>query len=122
RDCGKRTTSKLLTEALIGRGNSTMDEAVQALRDYQLELERVFTETRDAAGKPAQAGSLVRPPLAPEAREPAGHEDVATATTEENIKLIIDTQQNFPAGFAPHPRLLPQIQRRATMVAQDAID
>jgi 2-oxoglutarate dehydrogenase E1 component len=63
---------------------------------------------------------VVRPQ--PEAQQPAGHEQTPTAITDEAIKLIIDTQLNMPAGFTPHPRLMPLLQRRATMVEQDAID
>src|SRR6266704_4788793 len=38
------------------------------------------------------------------------------------IKRIIDTQLNLPEGFTPHPRLAPQLARRAVMVEQDEID
>ena len=48
----KRSVCKLYTEALIGRGDITLDEAEQALRDYQQQLERVFAETREAEGRP----------------------------------------------------------------------
>ncbi len=54
----KRSTRKLYTEALIGRGDITMEEAEQALRDFQQELERVFTETKDAISRPAEPGAL----------------------------------------------------------------
>jgi 2-oxoglutarate dehydrogenase E1 component len=116
----KRSTRKLYTESLIGRGDITMEEAEQALRDYQLELERAFTETREAASAPAEPGAVVRPK--PATQQPAGHEQTPTAITDEAIKLIIDTQLNMPEGFTPHPRLMPLLQRRATMVEQDAID
>src|SRR6185312_10418013 len=43
---GKRSVRKLYTESLIGRGDISVEEAEQALRDYQAQLERVFTETR----------------------------------------------------------------------------
>jgi len=116
----KRSTRKLYTESLIGRGDITMEEAEQALRDYQVELERAFTETKDAASAPAGPGTG-RPQEA--AQQPAvAHDEVPTAITEESIKRIIDTQLNMPEGFTPHPRLLPLLQRRATMVEQDAID
>ena len=52
----KRSTRKLYTEALIGRGDITMEEAEQALRDYQQQLERAFTETREAANQLAVPG------------------------------------------------------------------
>jgi 2-oxoglutarate dehydrogenase E1 component len=116
----KRSTRKLYTESLIGRGDITMEEAEQALHDYQLELERAFTETRNAASAPAEPGAVVRPQ--PDARQPASDEQASTAITDETIKLIIDTQLNMPEGFTPHPRLMPLLQRRATMVEQDAID
>jgi multifunctional 2-oxoglutarate metabolism enzyme len=116
----KRSTRKIYTESLIGRGDITMEEAEQALHDYQLELERAFTETKNATGAPAEPGAVVRPQ--PDARQPASHEQVPTAITDETVKLIIDTQLNMPDGFTPHPRLLPLLQRRATMVSQDAID
>jgi len=116
----KRSTRKLYTEALIGRGDITMEEAEQALRDYQQQLERAFTETREAASRPAGQGAVIRP--APAEPEQLNHGAVPTATTDEAIKQIIDTQLNLPDGFTVHPRLLPLLQRRAAMVAHDAID
>ena len=44
----KRSVRKLYTEALIGRGDISVEEAEQALRDYQSQLEKVFQETRAA--------------------------------------------------------------------------
>jgi 2-oxoglutarate decarboxylase len=116
----KRSTRKLYTESLIGRGDITMEEAEQALRDYQLELERAFKETRDAASSPAEPGAVVMPQ--PGLRQPTAPGQTPTAITDESIKRIIDTQLNMPDGFTPHPRLAPLLQRRATMVTEDAID
>jgi multifunctional 2-oxoglutarate metabolism enzyme len=116
----KRSTRKLYTESLIGRGDITMEEAEQALRNYQQELERAFTETKDAISRPAEPGALLRPQ--PGAELPADYASVPTAISLETIKRIIDTQVSLPDGFTPHPRLLPQLQRRAAMVEQDEID
>jgi 2-oxoglutarate dehydrogenase E1 component len=116
----RRSVRKLYTEALIGRGDITMEEAEDALRDYQQQLERVFTETREATGRPAEAGAVVKPE--PAAEEPADHAAVPTAITDEAIKRIIDTQLNLPEGFTAHPRLQPLLQRRAAMVGENAID
>jgi multifunctional 2-oxoglutarate metabolism enzyme len=116
----KRSTRKLYTESLIGRGDITLEEAEQALRAYQQELERAFTETRDAAGRPADPGAAGWP--APTAQGPADHDTTLTAITPETIKRIIDTQLNLPDGFTPHPRLWPQLQRRAVLVERDEID
>jgi multifunctional 2-oxoglutarate metabolism enzyme len=117
----KRSTRKLYTEALIGRGDITMEEAEHALRDYQQQLERAFTETREASKQVTpEPGTLTRPE--PAAPAPIDHSAVPTATTEEAIKQIIDSQLSPPAGFTVHPRLAPVLQRRSTMVDEDAID
>ncbi|HUB38193.1 MAG TPA: multifunctional oxoglutarate decarboxylase/oxoglutarate dehydrogenase thiamine pyrophosphate-binding subunit/dihydrolipoyllysine-residue succinyltransferase subunit [Streptosporangiaceae bacterium] len=117
----KRSTRKLYTESLIGRGDITIEEAEQALRDYQQELERAFTETKDAAiSRPADAGALLRPQPGDEIR--ADYAGMPTAIPAETVKRIIDTQVSLPDGFTVHPRLLPQLQRRAAMVEQDEID
>jgi multifunctional 2-oxoglutarate metabolism enzyme len=115
----KRSTRKQYTEALIGRGDITLDEAEQILRDYQQELERAFTETREATTKPAEPGSVLPTPAQ---HAPIDHTRTPTAISPETIKRIIDTQLNLPEGFTLHPRLAPQIARRAAMVEQDEID
>jgi len=115
----KRSTRKVYTESLIARGDITMEEAEAALRDYQQQLERAFTETRDAAERPAEPGTVLRPE--PEDR-PVDHEAVPTAVSAEVVKRIIDTQVNLPADFSVHPRLKPLLDRRAAMVADDAVD
>ena len=117
----KRSTRKLYTESLIGRGDITMEEAEQALRDYQQELERAFTETKDAISRPADHGAVLAAAAAARARRRTTA-SVQTAISAETVKRIIDTQVALPAGFTVHPRLLPQLQRRAAMVEQDEID
>ena len=47
----KRSVRKLYTESLIGRGDITIEEAEQVLKDYQQQLERVFTEVREASAE-----------------------------------------------------------------------
>jgi 2-oxoglutarate decarboxylase len=115
----RRSVRKLYTESLIARGDLTMEEAEAALRDYQQQLERAFTETRDAAGLPAQPGTVLPAEIG---ERPVNHAAVPTAITADAVKQIIDTQVNIPDGFTVHPRLKPQLDRRATMVAEDSID
>ncbi|RGA03896.1 multifunctional oxoglutarate decarboxylase/oxoglutarate dehydrogenase thiamine pyrophosphate-binding subunit/dihydrolipoyllysine-residue succinyltransferase subunit [Microbispora triticiradicis] len=116
----KRSTRKLYTEALIGRGDITVEEAEQALRDYQEQLERAFTETREATRQPLEPGSVVVPE--PDEVFQWSHEDTKTAISEEVVKRVVDTQLNLPDGFTVHPRLAPVIQRRGAMIAEDSID
>ncbi|WP_405141381.1 multifunctional oxoglutarate decarboxylase/oxoglutarate dehydrogenase thiamine pyrophosphate-binding subunit/dihydrolipoyllysine-residue succinyltransferase subunit [Sphaerisporangium sp. NBC_01403] len=116
----KRSIRKLYTEALIGRGDITVDEAEQALRDYQEQLERAFTETREAGKKPLEPGAVVKP--APDEVVPWSHDDTPSAITEETVKRVVETQLNLPEGFTVHPRLSPLLQRRGQMVTEDSID
>ncbi|MFJ9375777.1 multifunctional oxoglutarate decarboxylase/oxoglutarate dehydrogenase thiamine pyrophosphate-binding subunit/dihydrolipoyllysine-residue succinyltransferase subunit [Streptomyces sp. NPDC101455] len=110
----KRSVRKLYTESLIGRGDITLEEAEQALQDYQGQLEKVFTEVREAT---AQPGAVPMPD--PQAEFPVA---VSTAISSEVVKRIAESQVNIPDTFHVHPRLLPQLQRRATMVEDGTID
>lgn len=110
----KRSVRKLYTESLIGRGDITLEEAEQALQDYQGQLEKVFTEVREAIAQPG-----VAPVSDPQAEFPV---PVTTAISSEVVKRIAESQVNIPDTFHVHPRLLPQLQRRATMVEDGTID
>ncbi|HJQ00384.1 MAG TPA: multifunctional oxoglutarate decarboxylase/oxoglutarate dehydrogenase thiamine pyrophosphate-binding subunit/dihydrolipoyllysine-residue succinyltransferase subunit [Jatrophihabitans sp.] len=109
----KRSVRKLYTEALIGRGDITMADAEEALKDFQAQLEKVFVETRDASNKPRrepvmESGSDVPAP--------------STAIPAEVIKTIGELYANHPAGFAIHPRLKPQIDRRVAQTSAGDVD
>jgi 2-oxoglutarate dehydrogenase E1 component len=107
-----RSTRKRYTEALIGRGDITVAEAEEVLRNYQAHLESVFTQTRDSESRPS-----VEPPM-----EPATPPATTTTVDDEVLKRVVDAQLSVPEGFTVHPRLLPQLQRRSQMLADDAID
>ncbi|WP_345580055.1 multifunctional oxoglutarate decarboxylase/oxoglutarate dehydrogenase thiamine pyrophosphate-binding subunit/dihydrolipoyllysine-residue succinyltransferase subunit [Streptomyces prasinosporus] len=110
----KRSVRKLYTESLIGRGDITLEEAEQALQDYQGQLEKVFTEVREATSQPSSVESPD-----PQAQFPVA---VNTAVTTEVVKRIAESQVNIPDHITVHPRLLPQLQRRAAMVEDGTID
>ena len=108
----KRSVRKIYTEALIGRGDITVEQAEEALRHYQEELEKVFQGTRDASSAPA-----VEP-----AMETPAAESVQSAISLDVVKTVVDSQINLPEGFTVHPRLLPQLQKRAAMITDGTID
>ena len=111
----KRSVRKLYTESLIGRGDITLEEAEQVLRDYQQQLERVFTEVREATSTPSSWTTV------PDYPEKHGHKS-STAITPETLKRIADAHVNAPEGFVVHPKVLPQLQRRAAAITQGPID
>ncbi|MEV7118439.1 multifunctional oxoglutarate decarboxylase/oxoglutarate dehydrogenase thiamine pyrophosphate-binding subunit/dihydrolipoyllysine-residue succinyltransferase subunit [Kitasatospora griseola] len=110
----KRSVRKLYTEALIGRGDITMEEAEQALQDFQGQLEKVFAEVREATAAPAPAETG-----RPVANFPVS---IQTGISAEMIKRIAASQVNLPDWLTVHPRLLPQLQRRAASVEDNTID
>ena len=111
----KRSIRKLYTESLIGRGDITIEEAEQVLRDYQQQLERVFTEVREATSMPSEWTTV------PDYPEKHGHKST-TAISKETLKRIADAHVNPPEGFVVHPKVLPQLQRRAAAITDGPID
>ncbi|HVV13133.1 multifunctional oxoglutarate decarboxylase/oxoglutarate dehydrogenase thiamine pyrophosphate-binding subunit/dihydrolipoyllysine-residue succinyltransferase subunit [Amycolatopsis sp.] len=111
----KRSVRKTYTEALIGRGDITVDEAEAALRDFSSQLEHVFNEVRELEKHPAKAS----PSVEEEQQVPA---KVPTAVSRETIEQIGDAFLNVPDGFSPHPRVKPVLERRAKMAREGGID
>ena len=111
----KRSVRKLYTESLIGRGDITIEEAEQVLRDYQQQLERVFTEVREATGQPSEWTTVPDYPDKP-------HGETATAVVPEVLKRIADAYVTPPDGFTVHPKVMPQLQRRAAAITDGPID
>ncbi|MFY9913124.1 MAG: multifunctional oxoglutarate decarboxylase/oxoglutarate dehydrogenase thiamine pyrophosphate-binding subunit/dihydrolipoyllysine-residue succinyltransferase subunit, partial [Nocardioidaceae bacterium] len=115
----KRSVRKLYTEALIGRGDITVEEAEQALKDYQQQLERVFAEVRDASTE-SEPIDYVTVPDYPTKGAASGSAD--TAVTSEILKRIAEAHVTPPEGFTVHPKVLPQLQRRAASITEGPID
>ncbi len=111
----KRSVRKLYTESLIGRGDITLEEAEQVLKDYQLQLERVFTEVREAGSQPLDWTTVPDYP-----NKPAG--EARTAITPEVLKRIADAYVTPPDGFTVHAKVMPQLQRRAAAIVDGPVD
>ncbi|WP_254780896.1 multifunctional oxoglutarate decarboxylase/oxoglutarate dehydrogenase thiamine pyrophosphate-binding subunit/dihydrolipoyllysine-residue succinyltransferase subunit [Modestobacter sp. DSM 44400] len=110
----KRSVRKLYTEALVGRGDITLAEAEEALKDYRGQLERAFAETHDATDS-----SKPEPVMDPRTPQQTA---VDTAITPEVLKSIGDAHVSLPADFTPHPKLQRMLERRAAMASEGGID
>jgi len=113
----KRSVRRLYTEALIGRGDITLEEAESAMRDYQKQLEAVFTEVREAK---SQVDEYLTVPEYPAKGAASGTAE--SAVTPEVLKRIADAHVSVPPGFTVHPKVLPQLQRRAAAITEGPID
>ncbi len=109
----KRSTRKLYTEALIGRGDITVEEAEEVLRDYQTQLESVFNTVHNVE---PESESTFYVPSSP------APEDVNTAVDEATLRKIAATQIATPEGFVIHPRLAPQLAKRNEMLNDGSVD
>ena len=121
----KQSVRKLYTKNLVARGDITVEEAEQALQDYQAQLERVFTETK-AAGKAAAPDGqdeilgLERPESQ---REGAG--DMVgwqTAVPHAVLERVGAVQVSAPEGFTVHPKLAQMLEKRQLMAKEGGID
>jgi 2-oxoglutarate dehydrogenase E1 component/2-oxoglutarate decarboxylase len=110
----KRSVRKLYTEALVGRGDITLADAEEALKDYRGQLERAFAETHDA-----QDSSKPQPVMDPRTPQES---TVTTAITREVLKAIGDAHVSFPQDFHPHPKLQRMLEKRADMASEGGID
>jgi 2-oxoglutarate decarboxylase len=111
----KRSVRKTYTEALIGRGDISVEEAEKALRDYANQLEHVFNEVRELEKHPPEPSPSV------ESEQPVPTK-VDTAVDIEVVERIADAHVNLPEGFTPHPRVKPVLERRAKMAREGGID
>jgi 2-oxoglutarate dehydrogenase E1 component len=109
----KRSTRTLYTEALIGRGDISVEQADELSREYQAQLEAVFAAVHN-----------IEPEVDPNFKAPvaANPEALVSSIDEATARKIADTQIAVPDGFSVHPKLLPQLQKRVEMLNDGSID
>ncbi|MFC9437013.1 multifunctional oxoglutarate decarboxylase/oxoglutarate dehydrogenase thiamine pyrophosphate-binding subunit/dihydrolipoyllysine-residue succinyltransferase subunit [Nocardia sp. NPDC057030] len=111
----KRSVRKAYTESLIGRGDISLKEAEDALRDYQGQLERVFNEVRELEKYTPEPSESVED----DQRVPT---TVQTAVDKTILQRIGDAFLNVPDGFNVHPRVKPVLEKRREMAYEGKVD
>jgi 2-oxoglutarate dehydrogenase E1 component len=113
RIAAKASVRELYAEALLRHGDIGEDEVERARQDYRDQLERAFAETKELSSPSGEvAGATGTPPV----REPR------TAISEATARRVLATQAVLPPGFATHPRVRPQLQRRVATLETGAVD
>ena len=109
----KRSTRKLYTEALVGRGDITEADAEEMAKDFQVQLESIFNAVHN-----------VEPQSDPHFKAPevTAPESVTTSISENVARQIMATQTAVPENFTVHPKLMPQLQRRHAALDDATID
>ncbi|MGI4895253.1 MAG: multifunctional oxoglutarate decarboxylase/oxoglutarate dehydrogenase thiamine pyrophosphate-binding subunit/dihydrolipoyllysine-residue succinyltransferase subunit, partial [Janthinobacterium lividum] len=120
----KRSVRKQYTEQLIGRGDISVEDAEEALRDYSAQLERAFAETKESGRTSSDGDSRggLEKPSAQEADEQSPSMQHPTAVAPGVLKHIGQVQANPPEGFTVHPKLRQLIDKREQMSVEGGID
>ena len=111
----KRGVRKTYTESLIGRGDISMKEAEDALRDYQGQLEQVFNEVRELEKHEIEPSESVES----DQMLPAG---MNTAVDKSLLAQIGDAHLAAPDGFSVHSRVKPVLEKRREMAYEGKVD
>ncbi|MGH3822896.1 MAG: multifunctional oxoglutarate decarboxylase/oxoglutarate dehydrogenase thiamine pyrophosphate-binding subunit/dihydrolipoyllysine-residue succinyltransferase subunit, partial [Pseudonocardiaceae bacterium] len=111
----KRSVRKGYTEALIGRGDISLDEAERVLQDYAHQLEDAFNKLRELEKHPAAPSESVE-------AEQAVPTVLDTGVDLSVIGRIANAHVNLPEGFTPHPRVKPVLEKRVRMAREGGID
>ncbi len=103
----RRSVRKLYVEALVKRGELTVEEAESALLDFQSKLQVALDETRAHAPETVK---VAKPP------KPLGVlPHVPTGVDRGALDAIFDHLTAYPEGFTPHPKLARQFEARAKL-------
>src|SRR5699024_3228065 len=103
--------------SLIGRGDISMADAEDVMNRFRSRLENVFREVREARNQDAPDDEYTRVPY-----YPTKPEQRLTEITPETLELISRVHTELPDGFTGHPKVLPQVQRRADQILNGPID
>jgi 2-oxoglutarate decarboxylase len=108
----RRSVRKLYTEALVKRGDISLEEAERALDDFQARLQEALDQTRHDA--PPKGVRAAEPP------EPIGVlPRVDTGVDAGVLHHIYDVMSTPPEGFHVHPKLAKQFETRTKMFREE---
>jgi multifunctional 2-oxoglutarate metabolism enzyme len=110
----RRSVRKLYTEALVNRGDITIEDAERALEDFSARLQNALDETRSSA--PPKVTVLAPVP------EPAPLPKVETGVDRDVLDRIAEATHTAPEGFTVHPKLAKQLEARAKLYAGGEVD
>ncbi len=113
----KRSTRRLYTEQLIGRGDISTQDADEAMSRFRSRLEELFAAAHGTRAAEDDE-DYSRTPYYP--TKPAAA--MGTNITAETMQLIADAYVRLPDSFTPHPKVMPQLERRAKAIMNGPID
>ena len=114
----KRSTRKIYTDALIGRGDISTDDADEYAEKFRVRLETVFKEIRSMTAEASADEEYRKVPYYPSKLG----KGVGTSISADVMERVAAAMTEFPEGFTVHPKVLPQLERRAAMIRTGPMD
>ena len=111
----RRSVRKLYTEALVKRGDFSIEEAEQALDDFSARLQEALEHTRQSAPAPGVVAAKPPPPI-------GVLPHVNTGIQRATVDRIYDVMSHPPDGFTVHPKLVKQFDARTKMFEEGEVD
>ncbi|SER65793.1 2-oxoglutarate dehydrogenase E1 component [Propionibacterium cyclohexanicum] len=118
----KRSVRKLYTDALIGRGDISLEDAEKAVNRFRGRLEEVFSMVRDPKVPSEEVDHEVQYRLSPLYPLKPGHLTAPPRVSPQELQRVAQVHEELPENFTAHPKVLRQLQRRAEQIQQGPID
>ena len=110
-----RSVRKLFTEALVVRGELSLEDAERALDDFSSRLQAALDETRSSA--PPQPTRLPPPPPPAPALAP-----IPTGVSRDVLDRVAEALHTVPPGFTVHPKLAKLLEAHAKLYSDGKVD
>ncbi|MET0801064.1 MAG: multifunctional oxoglutarate decarboxylase/oxoglutarate dehydrogenase thiamine pyrophosphate-binding subunit/dihydrolipoyllysine-residue succinyltransferase subunit [Actinomycetota bacterium] len=109
-----RSVRKRYMEALVNRGDLSVEDAEQALQAFSDRLGQAYEETME------QRPGVPRPER--QRPEPLSPAPIETGVARDRLEELTEALTRVPDGFAIHPKLQRGLDQRKTELHEDRID
>ena len=110
-----RTVRKRYMEVLVNRGDLSVEEAEEAMKEFRRNLDEAFDDTAQTQ-KPKREVTL-------EPREPGRPAPpVATGVPQQTLDEVLEVVTSIPGGFHVHEKLGKWLEERKKALVEDRID
>jgi multifunctional 2-oxoglutarate metabolism enzyme len=108
---GHPTVRERYLERLVTTGDLTDEDAAEIVEEFEARLALAFDATKDLEPAPGVGGPILHDGAEPDTRSEAAV-----------IADLADVLTTVPAGFTIHPKLVPLVERRRSLVERDEVD
>ncbi len=111
-----RSVRKVYTDALLARGELSMEEAEANFASFQVRLDEVLSQVRES--EPVVPQDQLPPP--PPVMDMGF--TIETGVSRERLDAVANTLADIPEGFNLHPKLAKLVDKRSSMLEENLVD